>query len=115
MLELHDLFPYLFSISVICSFAYAAYFTHQALEWNADPSRSKVVRILLIPLVQQVDGSNRSPQWLISKTKRKESPDDDSSDCAASLFDHNRPNNEEDFHLYEQPKCTHRFFQTICA
>ncbi|MFF2481171.1 hypothetical protein [Paenibacillus sp. NPDC058071] len=85
MFELHDLIPYFLSISVICSFAYAAYFTRPSFDAGLVGASSKFIRVPLIPLVQQSAFPDRILHWLVRRLKRKESPDGESADCMSSF------------------------------
>lgn len=83
-LELHDVIPYLFSISLLYTLAYA-YASHlhsgasEYWEWN------QVVSILFIALPRVLIRTVPIHHWLARKVKRKESPDDDIADCSASF------------------------------
>ncbi|OMF37272.1 hypothetical protein BK133_06635 [Paenibacillus sp. FSL H8-0548] len=82
--ELHDIIPYLISISLLCSlaYAYAAHLHSGAYEyWE----RHRVVSILYIALPQVLLRTVPLRHWLVRKVKRKESPDDDIADCSASF------------------------------
>ncbi|QAY67645.1 hypothetical protein [Paenibacillus protaetiae] len=83
LFELHDLIPYFFSISVIASFAYAAFLFRQHREiseiWHADASH----RVLQDARQEAVSVREPLGRKLVRSIKRKESPDGDSSDCAA--------------------------------
>ncbi|WP_127531489.1 hypothetical protein [Paenibacillus kobensis] len=83
MFELHDIIPYLFSISVLCSFAYV-YF-----QWSTQPKVNPAGRERL-QLAEAVRVAGPIREWasyrheLVRKVKRKEAPDEDASDCQSS-------------------------------
>ncbi|MDQ8736891.1 hypothetical protein [Paenibacillus sp. LHD-38] len=82
--ELHDVIPYLISISLLCSlaFAYASHLHSGAYEyWERD----QVVKVLYIAMPQVLIRTVPLHHWLARKVKRKESPDDDIADCNASF------------------------------
>jgi len=84
-LELHDVVPYLFSISLLCSLAYA-YASHLHSGAYEYLERSQVSNVLFIALPKQLLIQNVPiHHWLARKVKRKESPDDDIADCSASF------------------------------
>lgn len=87
LVELHDLIPYLFSISIICTFAYAAYFTHQAVNEGQGREQERFIWVPLIAPAEQVCDREQIHHWLARKIKRKESPDGDSADCSSSFAD----------------------------
>ncbi|MFD1953304.1 hypothetical protein ACFSL6_03685 [Paenibacillus thailandensis] len=95
LVELHDLIPYLFSISIFASFAYAAYFFHRQGEEGALwLSETGHCRVLSAP--RRVAGMHGSLGLaLIRCVKRKESPDGDSADCR-SLSRRNSISDRED-------------------
>jgi hypothetical protein len=83
-LELHDVIPYLFSISLLCSLAYA-YASHLHSGDYEYWERNQVVITLYISLPQVLIHAIPLHHWLARKVKRKESPDDDIADCSASF------------------------------
>lgn len=83
-LELHDVIPYLFSISLLCSLAYA-YASHLHSGAYEYWERNQVVITLYISLPQVLIRTVPLRHWLVRKVKRKESPDDDIADCPASF------------------------------
>lgn len=97
MLELHDLIPYLFSISIICTFAYAAYFTSQSIESGAGRQLDRVVCEPLISVTEYQCDREQIHHWLARKTKRKEAPDGDSADCHSLFVDINTPDKRGGF------------------
>jgi hypothetical protein len=82
--ELHDIIPYLISISLLYSLAYA-YATHLHSGAYEYWERHKVVSILYRLLPQVLIRSIPIRHWLVRKVKRKESPDEDLADCSTSF------------------------------
>lgn len=87
MFELHDLIPYFFSISIICTFAYAAYFTSQTVEAAAGWEMDRFERQPLISIMDNVCDREQIHHWLARRIKRKEAPDGESADCRSSFVD----------------------------
>ncbi|WP_424766524.1 hypothetical protein [Paenibacillus sp. sgz302251] len=85
-LELHDLIPYLFSISLLYTLAYA-YASHRNTEEYAYWERSQTDHMMIIVLPRLLIRTIPIHQWLVRKGRRKESPDDDITDCMASFVD----------------------------
>jgi hypothetical protein len=83
-LEWHDIFPYLLSISLLCSFAYA-YASHANTNAYAFTEGSIVVSLLLPLYPEALWRTIPIRHWLVRREKRKESPDDDITDCKASF------------------------------
>lgn len=83
-LELHDLIPYLISISLLYTLAYS-YASHLNSEacWYVERSRAVTPALAPLPLVLLRVIPLR--HWLVRKVKRKESPDDDISNCSSSF------------------------------
>ncbi|WP_188890189.1 hypothetical protein [Paenibacillus radicis (ex Gao et al. 2016)] len=106
--ELHEVIPYLLSISIICSFAYAAYFTRQSIEDNGGWSPERFIWVPLILLVHQVSSPDRTQHWLVRKVKRKESPDGESADCSSSL--RNQEHTQRGGFLWRQLQTKHSPF-----
>lgn len=83
-IELHDLIPYIFSISILYSFAYL-YSAHvQAVvykRWESARTETPPAATAAMPL------SRPRPvqHWLTRRVKRKEAPDDDGSACMSSF------------------------------
>jgi len=94
LLELHDLIPYLFSMSIICTFAYAAYFVYQSTD---DTASWPVVQVIDVPhrsLLVAVRECEQIQHWLVRRIKRKESPDGDLTDCPSSFVHHQHQTNK---------------------
>ncbi|MDQ0061838.1 hypothetical protein [Paenibacillus harenae] len=83
-LEWHDIFPYLLSISLLCSFAYA-YATHVNKNAYAFMEGSREVSLLLPILPEALWRTIPIRHRLVRREKRKESPDDDITDCISSF------------------------------
>lgn len=83
-LEWHDIFPYLLSISLLCSFAYA-YAAHVNTNAYTFMEDSREVSLLLPILPEALWRTIPIRHWLVRREKRKESPDDDITDCKASF------------------------------
>jgi hypothetical protein len=83
-LELHDVIPYLISISLLYSLAYV-YASHLHTGAYEYWERNQVINILYISLPQIMTHTVPLHHWLARKVKRKESPDDDIADCSASF------------------------------
>jgi len=83
-LELHDIIPYLISISLLCSLAYA-YASHLHSGAYEYWERNQVVSVMYSLLPQVLIRSIPLHHWLVRKVKRKESPDDDIADCSNSF------------------------------
>ncbi|MGO4545242.1 hypothetical protein AB4Z29_10610 [Paenibacillus sp. 2TAB23] len=82
--ELHDIMPYLISLSLLCSlaFAYASHLQNDAHEhWERD----EVISIMYLSMPQVLIRTVPLHHWLARKVKRKESPDDDIADCKSSF------------------------------
>ncbi|MBD3918108.1 hypothetical protein H8B09_05040 [Paenibacillus sp. PR3] len=83
MFELQDIIPYLFSISVLCSFAYVY------LWWTGGTSHDRHPSVQMV-LTLAEPSTPRVREWanlrhsLCRKVKRKEAPDDDTSNCSSS-------------------------------
>ncbi len=82
--ELHDIMPYLISLSLLCSLAFA-YASHLQSDEHEYWERDQVVSILYLSMPQVLIRTVPLHHWLARKVKRKESPDDDISDCSASF------------------------------
>ncbi|WP_168123048.1 hypothetical protein [Paenibacillus sp. HB172176] len=83
-LELQELLPYLLSISLFCTvaYAYASHFnTTVQTNWEQEPAA--VIIAVLHP--QWIIMSTVIQRWLVRHVKRKESPDSDETDCKASF------------------------------
>ncbi|WP_028608420.1 hypothetical protein [Paenibacillus harenae] len=85
-LELHDVIPYLFSISLLytLAYAYASYAQEGQLDFRQNSQESEVLFTLL---PQMLIRAVPIRHWLARKVKRKESPDDDAADCFSSFVD----------------------------
>ncbi|MNZ70035.1 hypothetical protein D3C78_883540 [compost metagenome] len=83
-LELHDVIPYLFSISLLCSLAYA-YASHLNVGEIEYWKRSLTAAVSIIILPRVIIRVVPIQHWLARKVKRKESPDDDISACKSSF------------------------------
>jgi hypothetical protein len=85
-LELHDVIPYLFSISLLYTLAYA-YASH-AHDVQLDfLERHPAPEVLFTLMPQVLIRAVPIRHWLARKVKRKESPDDDAADCFSSFAD----------------------------
>ncbi|MBD2868200.1 hypothetical protein [Paenibacillus arenilitoris] len=85
-LELHDVIPYLLSISLLytLAYAYATYVQDGHLDlWERSPVSEVLFASLPLTLVRAVPIRH----WLARRVKRKESPDDDAADCRSSFVD----------------------------
>ncbi|NIK79081.1 hypothetical protein FHS15_004239 [Paenibacillus castaneae] len=82
--ELHDIIPYLISISLLCSLAYA-YASHLNISTHEHWESSQAIHFIFISLPQLLLRTIPIHRWLARKVKRKESPDDDIADCSASF------------------------------
>jgi hypothetical protein len=84
LFELYDVVPYLFTINIICSFAYV-YFAHlyvgESECWDSDPLAWAPV----INVPERLILRDEIPNWLSRKVKRKDAPDDDDTDCTSSF------------------------------
>jgi hypothetical protein len=85
-LELHDVIPYLFSISLLCTLAYA-YASHAQDGQSDFWVSSQVSEVLIAVLPRVLTRTVPLRHWLARKVKRKESPDDDAADCRSSFVD----------------------------
>lgn len=85
MAEFHDLLPYLLSIGLILtvSYAYIAHLYCGITEFWTFGGRSR--QHYFYPLILSIT-SHPAPLRLSRMIRRKEAPDDDSSDCMASLI-----------------------------
>jgi hypothetical protein len=83
MFELHDIIPYLFSISVLCSFAYVYWWWIGSASQERHPS-VQLVLSLAKPSTPRVREWAHLRHRLCRKVKRKEAPDDDTSNCSSS-------------------------------
>jgi hypothetical protein len=82
--ELHDIVPYLISLSLLCSLAFA-FATHLHLDVYAYWERSQTLTVMFVLTPQVLIRTVPLHHWLARKVKRKESPDDDIADCSASF------------------------------
>ncbi|CAM3304499.1 hypothetical protein PALU110988_14850 [Paenibacillus lupini] len=83
--ELHDLIPYIFSISILCSIAYAAYFAHHSMDTEFNTIQKRIIWEPIVPIVVVIHRLGRIQHWLTRRIKRKEAPDGDSADCNSSF------------------------------
>ncbi|PWW06167.1 hypothetical protein DFQ01_10368 [Paenibacillus cellulosilyticus] len=86
MVEIQDIIPYLFSISVLYSLAYVY------LWWSGGTSHDRQIGAqieltLTEPTIPRVREWASLRHGLCRKVKRKESPDDDTSNCSSSIAD----------------------------
>ncbi|MCM3627956.1 hypothetical protein M3194_11340 [Paenibacillus glycanilyticus] len=109
MLELQDLIPYFFSISILCSMAYLAYFAHQTVDAEFSPVLKRFIWEPLVPLVVVVSRLDKIQHWLARRIKRKEAPDGESADCHSSFVKITQHEHKRGGY-YEQNQCIHRFF-----
>ncbi|GMK41607.1 hypothetical protein PCCS19_46640 [Paenibacillus sp. CCS19] len=86
MFELQDIIPYLFSISVLCSFAYVYLWWTGSASYDRHPS-VQLVMTLSEPSTPRVREWANLRHELCRKVKRKEAPDDDTSNCSSSIAD----------------------------
>lgn len=82
--ELHDIMPYLISLSLLCSLAFA-YASHLQTDAHEHWERDEVISILYLSMPQVLIRTVPLHHWLARKVKRKESPDDDIADCLSSF------------------------------
>ncbi|GKU77650.1 hypothetical protein [Paenibacillus sp. L3-i20] len=83
-LELQEWIPYLFSISLLCTFVYA-YATHLHDKSVMTYDRAAVEEVRLGELPQVIHTITAVHKWLIRYIKRKDAPDDDESECLYSF------------------------------
>ncbi|SFF21956.1 hypothetical protein SAMN05216378_5528 [Paenibacillus catalpae] len=109
MLELQDLIPYFFSISILCSMAYLAYFAHQSVDVEFSTVQKRFIWEPIVPLVVITSRLDKIQHWLARRIKRKEAPDGDSADCHSSFVKVTEHAHKRGGY-YEQKQCIHRFF-----
>lgn len=110
MLELQDLIPYFFSISILCSMAYLAYFVHQSVDAEFSTVQKRFIWEPVIPVVVIISRLDKIQHWLARRIKRKEAPDGDSADCHSSFVKVTTEHVHKRGGYYEQKQCIHYFF-----
>ncbi|AJY74024.1 hypothetical protein [Paenibacillus beijingensis] len=84
MFELHEVMSYLFSIGILCSFAYLYYFRLPSAPQG--PGRyDREDSVCRLPGAQRLAVVRTIGEMLVRHMKRKEAPDGDSEGCHSSL------------------------------
>ena len=82
--ELHDLIPYVFSISILYSFAYL-YSAHVQTSIYKQWEQTKSEELMNVDTPMPPCRTEPIRHWLVRRVKRREAPDDDSSACISSF------------------------------